>query len=57
MNGDDLPQDSGCFLGTVIDATGAPVAVSGRAQFKFTITDGLTVMPFDITLTCSGRNC
>lgn len=57
MNGDDLSQDSGCFLGTVIDATSAPVAVSGRAQFKFTITDGLTVMRFEITLTCSGRNC
>ena len=55
--GQDLPPNSGCFLGTVIDENGDPVAVSGRARFQFTITDGLTVMPFDITLTCSGRNC
>jgi Tfp pilus assembly protein PilW len=44
-----VAASSACLVGTVIDAT--------RAQFKFTITDGLTVMPFDITLTCSGRNC
>jgi hypothetical protein len=55
--GQDLPNEKGCFIGTVIDVTGAPVAVSGRARFQFTITDGLTDMPFDITLTCSGRNC
>jgi hypothetical protein len=55
--GQDLPHDGGCFRGTVIDENGDPVAVSGRARFQFTITDGLTVMPFDITLTCSGRNC
>jgi Tfp pilus assembly protein PilW len=44
-----IASGSPCFLGTVPDPT--------RARFTFAVTDGLNVVPFDITLTCSGRNC
>jgi prepilin-type N-terminal cleavage/methylation domain-containing protein len=48
-NGNPLPGGTPCFVMTKDSRAEITVA--------FTITDGISVMPFRVTLSCSGRNC
>jgi prepilin-type N-terminal cleavage/methylation domain-containing protein len=49
--GNPLPAGARCFV-----MTKSPISKT-QVTVAFTITDGISVMPFRVTLSCSGRNC
>jgi prepilin-type N-terminal cleavage/methylation domain-containing protein len=54
-DGNPLPAGARCFVMNNLDPSGTPSP--SQVTVAFTITDGIAVMPFTITLSCSSRNC